>query len=187
MHWKVACALALAFAASCTSTVDNGSRGTEPFQPDYPMAQSWALEDRVVSESEYRAAVANFVSCVRDAGYSISDPMLSPVDGLTLLYDITPSGDPDAWSRKLEECNLTHVSHIEPAYVEAREQTMEPSLRAATVTCLRSKGFEPRGTERNVKDFVDSTDGVGTAVTQCVTTSIGQLFPELPDFLKIRW
>ena len=79
--------------------------------------------------------------------------------------------------QKLEECNLKHVSHVEPAYVEAHEQTMEPSLQAATATCLRGKGFEPRGTERNVKAFADSTDGVGNAVMECVTTSMRQLLP----------
>ncbi|WP_179118083.1 hypothetical protein [Saccharothrix sp. ALI-22-I] len=140
-----------------------------------------------MSENEYRDAIEAFRSCVRDAGYPVGEPVLSPVDGLTLLYDIPPTGEPDAWNRKVEECNLAHVSHIEPAYVEAREQTMVPTLRDAAVECLRDKGFTPKGTERNVKELVDSTGETANVAMECVTNSLRRLFPQVPGFLKIRW
>ena len=145
------------------------------------------MADGVVSEDEYRKAIDGFVSCVRDAGYPVTDPVLSPIDGLTLLYDLAPSGDPDAWNKKTEDCNQAHVSHIEPAYVEGRKQTMAPALQAATVKCLRGKGFALPDKERDVKDFVEATDHVGNAVMECVTTAMEREFPAMPDLLKIRW
>lgn len=185
MHERVACGLALvlAFAIGCSPATGE----QHSTKPAYPAAQSWALDDSVVTESEYRTAIDGFVSCMREVGYSVTDPVVSPIDGLTLLYDLNPSGDPDAWNKKVEECNTSYVTEIEPTYVEARNQTMEPSLRSATAQCLTGDGFRVSGNERNVKDFVDSTGNTGNVVMHCVTTAMEQLFPDYPGFLKVRW
>jgi len=186
MRGGVLCGLVLVLVTGCAPTSDDGR---DPGTPDtgFPPAQAWALGDDEVTEAEYLDAIGKFISCVRDAGYSTSDLVLSPIDGLTMLYDIPPSGDPDAWNKKVEECNLTHVSHIEPAYVETHDQVMEPALRTATAECLRGKGFNPGGNERNVKEFVEATDKTGNATTDCVTTTMRDVFPHVPGFLKIRW
>jgi hypothetical protein len=173
--------------AGCAPMVGNDRRGAELADTGPPAAQSWALGDGVVTKDEYRTAIEGFISCVRNSGYEASDAALSPVDGLTLLYEIPPSGDPEAWNAKVEECNLAHVSHIEPAYIEAQQQVMDPELRDATAECLRKKGFQPQGGERNVKELIESTDKVGSATTECVTLTMSQLFPQAPGFLKIRW
>lgn len=189
MRTKVACGLILVliFVAGCTSTAGDSGRGAQLREPEYPAAQAWAVGDGTVSETEYRAAIDGFVSCMREAGYTIGDPVLSPIDGLTLLYDLIPSGNPDAWNKKVEECNRAHVSHIEPAYVEARAQTMAPPLRAATAKCLSAKGFTLRGTERNLADFAKATNNIGDALMDCLATTVPQVFPGLPSYLKIRY
>lgn len=183
MRARVACGLVLAFATGCSPT--NGEQ--PPVEPAYPEAQAWALDDGVVTESEYRSAIDGFVSCMRDAGYAISDPVLSPVDGLTLLYDLDPSGPPDAWNKKVEECDASYVSQIEPTYVEARDQVMEPSLRSATARCLSDKEIKLSGKEQNVKEFSDSANDPGNVVMQCVTTAMRELFPGYSNYLKVRW
>lgn len=173
----------LALATSCSPNTGE----QPPVGPAYPEAQAWALDDGVVTESEYHTAIDGFVSCMRAAGYSVTDPVVSPIDGLTLLYDLNPSGSPDAWNEKLEECDTSYVSMIEPTYVEARDQVMEPSLQAATARCLSEKDIRVGGNERNVKDFVDSADEPGNVIMQCVTPAMRQLFPDYPGFLKVRW
>lgn len=185
MRARVACGLALvlAFATGCSPTTGE----QPPVEPAYPAAQAWALDDGVVTESEYRTAIDGFVSCMRDAGYSVTDPVVSPIDGLTLLYDLNPSGSPDAWNKKLEECDTSYVSMIEPTYVEARDQVMEPSLRSATARCLNDKDIRVSGNERNVKEFANSAGEPGNVIMQCVSPSMHKLFPDYPGFLKVRW
>ncbi|SEF37492.1 hypothetical protein SAMN05421837_11452 [Amycolatopsis pretoriensis] len=141
----------------------------------------------MVTETEYRTSIDGFVSCMRNAGYAVTDPVLSPIDGLTLLYDLHPSGDPDAWNKKVDECDSGFVSQIEPAYVESREQVMAPVLRSATATCLTDGGIRLSGSEHNVKDFVDAAEGAGDKVMRCISTAMKRLFPDYPGFLKVRW
>lgn len=185
MRAKVACGLALmlAFATSCSPAPGEQL----PVEPAYPEAQAWALDDGVVTDTEYREAIDGFVSCMRDAGYSITDPVLSPIDGLTLLYDMNPSGPPEAWNEKVEECDSSFVSMIEPTYVASRDQVMEPSLQAATARCLNDEGIRVSGKERNVKEFADSAGEPGNVIMQCVSPSMHKLFPDYPGFLKVRW
>lgn len=179
---RLLCGLMLAILTGCAPAAENDGGGA----PSHPAAQDWALADGAVTDGEYRQAIDGFAKCVRDAGFPVDDAVLSPVDGLTLLYGIPPTGDPEAWSKAVEDCNLAHISHVEPTYVEARDQRMTPELRDAAVKCLRAKDVRANGTERNVKELVD-TAGQSTDVLDCVSGSARQLFPELPGFLKIRW
>ncbi len=172
----------LAMITGCAPAAEDGDGGA----PSYPAAQAWALNDGTVTDEEYRQAVDGFAKCVREAGFPVADAVLSPVDGLTLLYGIPPTGDPDAWSKAVEDCNLAHISHVEPTYVEAREQKMTPELRDATARCLRDERVRVAGTERNVKEFVD-TAGKSAEVLKCVSASAQRLYPDLPGFLRIRW
>jgi hypothetical protein len=182
MRRALLCGLTLAIITGCAPAADDRGEGA----PSYPAAQAWALDDGAVTDEEYRRAIDGFAGCVRGAGFPVADAVLSPVDGLTLLYGIPPTGDPDAWSKAVEDCNLAHISHVEPVYVEAREQKMTPELREATARCLRDKRVRVAGTERNVREFVDA-GGKSPEVMECVSASTQRLYPELPGFLRIRW
>ncbi len=148
-------------------------------------AQAWALEDGVVTKAEYHKAVGGFLTCLREAGYEVTEPVISPMDGLTLLYDIVPSGEPAAWNEKLESCNHRHLSHIEPAYVEAIEHVMDESLRQGVAQCLAKKGITAKGSERNATDFVAASGNRPLVVMECVTTTARAIFPGLPNELKV--
>ncbi|MFE0254793.1 hypothetical protein [Streptomyces sp. NPDC059010] len=185
---RLAAALTLAAAVSaamvsCSPTADPGDQGT--VKADARSAQEWALADGVVTPAEYRNAVDRFISCVRKAGYEVSAPLRSPVDGLTLLYEITPSGSPDVYNSAVEECNLSHISDIEPAFVEARPQVMDEELRRAVSACLKASGVPVTGKERNFPDFKEVAAEDAMAV-QCVSDSARKMFPELPDELIMR-
>ncbi|UGY94636.1 hypothetical protein [Streptomyces gobiensis] len=176
--------LMLATATSCALATNDGGQGTPD---DVPLpGQRWALRDGTVTAAEYRTAVDRFISCVKEAGYTVGDPVRSPVDGVTLLYHITPTGDPAAYNEAIQRCNLAHLSLIEPAFVEAQRHVMDQELLPVVGDCLRGRDVSLTGKERNVADFAASADDEPMAV-ECVTEARIKVFPELPDEVPIRF
>jgi hypothetical protein len=170
-------------AAGCSLATGAGGQG--PGDVNLPQKQDWALEDGMVTVTEYHIAVDRFIACVRDAGYEVSEPVLSPVDGLSLLYDIAPSGEPRIYNNTMQSCNLSHVSLIEPAFVESQSQVMNETLRQAVVTCLQGQSIPANGKERNATEFA-AVAGNNQVTLSCVVDSTRKLFPELPDTLTVR-
>jgi hypothetical protein len=154
---------------------------------DPQQEQAWALGDGIVTQEEYHTAVDRFISCMRDAGFDSTRPVLSPIDGVSLLYDIVPGGDPAVWNKTIDSCNALHISHIEPAYVESQEHVMAAPLRQGVTDCVASKGIRRAGSERNVTDFVSAAGGQVPTVMECVVNVARELFPELPSDLKILY
>ncbi|MFC8427565.1 hypothetical protein [Streptomyces sp. NPDC057253] len=169
--------------ASCTPGTDNTTQGANE---DVPLpGQQWALRDDRVTASEYRTAITRFLACIEDSGYRTSDPVISPIDGLSLLYDITPSGDPATYNERVQRCNLGHLSMIEPSYVESHHKVMDQPLRIAVGKCLERRGAHVSGTEQNATDFATAAHDE-PAVVECVTETRQQLYPGLPDFAVVR-
>ncbi|WP_089958680.1 hypothetical protein [Lentzea xinjiangensis] len=173
----------VAITACATSDEGLGDRRVPVGGP--PAAQSWALDDDTVTDAEYRKAVDDFVLCVRAAGYAVTDPALSPVDGLSLIYRITPAGDPAAYNDIVQTCNIGTMSHIEPRYVEPRHQRMDNRLRPVVAGCLRDRGIATSGQEENVVDFDARTEN-DDLLMECVLHAVNEVFPELPDVITIR-
>jgi hypothetical protein len=180
---SLAVGLVLAAVTGCSLATGSGARGA-PVEDALP-GQDWALRDGTVTAAEYRTAVDRFISCVRAAGYPVSAPVLSPIDGLSLLYDITPSGEPQKYNDAVQRCNLEHLSLVEPTYVEARTQVMDTKLRPAVAACLRAKGVRVSGTERNAADFAAVAKDKPTVV-ECITASRQRVFPNLPAVATVR-
>jgi hypothetical protein len=178
-------AVGLISAAVTGCSLATGTGGQGPASIDPPQKQDWALGDGVVTVTEYHLAVDRFITCVRDAGYEVSRPVLSPIDGLSLLYDIAPSGEPKIYNDAVQTCNLSHLSLTEPAFVESQSQVMNETLRQAVVECLRSQGSPATGEERNATEFATTTRN-NEIVLGCVVDSTHKLFPELPDVLTVR-
>lgn len=161
--------------------------GGQEHPGDIPLpGQEWALGNGKVTAAEYRTAVDRFVSCVRDAGYSVSDPVLSPADNLTLIYDISPSGDPDPYNEAVQTCNLSHLSLVEPTFVEARPQVMDTALRVAVSDCLKRQDIRVTAKELNLVDFAASADDE-TKVVDCVTGQWARIYPKLPGDVPLRF
>ncbi|MFE9935951.1 hypothetical protein [Streptomyces hirsutus] len=175
--------LLLVTATGCSPATGDGGRGT-PADDPLP-GQAWALGDGKVTATEYRTAMDRFISCVQDAGYPVSDPVRSPVDGVTLLYDIEPSGEPEVYNEAVQRCNLSHLSMVEPTFVEAQRQVMDKKLRPAVADCLRHQGVALTGRERNVAEFAAAATDEPMAV-ECVTKAWTKVYPELPDQVPIR-
>lgn len=172
-----------AAAAGCAPDAGRSVRGA-PEETSLP-GQQWALEDGRVDAAEYGRAMNEFISCVRGAGYEVTDPVISPIDGLSLLYQITPSGDPASYNEAVQRCNLSHLSMVEPTYVESHPKVMEETLRSAVVRCLRGRGRTASGDERNATELAEAARDE-PAVVECITESRVRLFPELPDEAVVR-
>nr|WP_240982696.1 hypothetical protein [Streptomyces sp. S3(2020)] len=173
--------------AACSPGTDNGTdSGTQGANEDVPLpGQQWALRDDRVTAGEYRTAITRFLACIQDSGYRTGDPVISPIDGLSLLYDITPSGDPTTYNDRVQRCNLSHLSMIEPTYVESHRKVMTQPLRRAVGECLEDRGVKVSGTEHNATDFA-TTARDEPVVVECVTETRQQLYPDLPDFAVVR-
>lgn len=179
-------AVGLLVAAVTACATPGGGPGDREAPVDAPpAAQAWALDDGVVTDEEYRKAVDDFVLCVRAAGYAVEDPVLSPVDGLSLIYEITPAGDPTVYNDAVQKCNLSTMSHIEPRYVEPRHQRMDDRLRPVVANCLRDHGVATTGREENVVDF-DARARNDDLLMECVLHAVDEVFPELPKVITIR-
>lgn len=178
-------AVGLIAVAVTGCSLATGAGGQGPASVDPLQEQDWALGDGVVTVMEYHMAVDRFVTCVRDAGYEVSEPVLSPIDGLSLLYDIVPSGEPRIYNDAVQSCNLSHISLTEPAFVESQSQVMNETLRQAVVECLRGQGITVTGEERNATEFAAVTRN-NQVTLNCVFDSTHKLFPELPDVLTVR-
>jgi hypothetical protein len=182
-------ALVLALTTGCSSGADSGVRAAaEPSKATYPPSQAWALADGMVTDAEYRSATTKFTACIKKAGLRVTTPQISPIDGITLLYDIAETGDPDKWSKNVEACSETEVSQIESEYLAGHRQLMDPRLRIAVTACLSAKGFPLKGLEQNVADFVQATKITdGQPVNECVSRTFPKVFPDAPEVIKIRW
>lgn len=173
----------LAAVAGCAPAGDGG----QDRSGDIPLpGQQWALADGKVTAAEYRTAMNRFVSCVRHAGYAVSDPVRSPADNLTLIYDITPSGDPDTYNEAVQKCNLAHLSMVEPKFVETQTQVMAEPLRMAVAACMRREGVHLTNKERNLAAFAASAKDE-TEVVNCVTEQWHHVYPTLPAAVPLRF
>ncbi|WP_416967057.1 hypothetical protein [Streptomyces sp. 4F14] len=169
----------LSAVVGCAPAPDGGRDTALP-------GQQWALQDGKVTAAEYRTAMNRFVTCVRDAGYPVTDPVISPTDNLTLIYDITPNGDADTYNKAVQTCNLDHLSLVEPTYVEAQPQLMAAPLRAAVANCLARQGVRVTSKERNLADFAASAHSE-TKVVDCVTSQRARVYPALPAAVPLRF
>ncbi|MBT2453174.1 hypothetical protein J7F03_40430 [Streptomyces sp. ISL-43] len=177
-------AVILATVSGCAQAGPGGGRESSD---DIPLpGQQWALGDGKVTEAEYRTAMDRFVSCVRGAGYPVTDPVRSPADNLTLIYTITPSGDPDTYNSAVQSCNLSHLSLVEPTFVAAQPQVMDEPLRTAVGNCLRQQGAELTAGERNLADFARSAKDEARVV-DCVTGQWARVYPRLPAEVPLRF
>ncbi|MFJ7042891.1 hypothetical protein ACIQVC_05730 [Streptomyces sp. NPDC101112] len=177
-------AVILAAVTGCAPARPGGGQESSG---DIPLpGQEWALKDGKVSTAEYRTAMDRFISCVRDAGYPVSDPVRSPADNLTLIYDMTLKGKPHVFNTTVQRCNTAHLSLIEPTFVEAHTQVMATPLRAAVSECLRHKGVALTRREHNLMDFAFSAQSE-TKVVDCVTKRWTKVYPTLPTAVPLRF
>ena len=145
-----------------------------------------ALEDGVISMDEYLLAAGRYQTCLRELGIVIGGPGLSPVDNVSLLWDLpddVAGGEDVAAGSKV--C-ADHWLPVAGAYLDSHEQRMNDDLQKSVSTCMTTAGYDLSGEEETVPDFMgpSSSNAAQTRrqadAEQCIIRSSQQLYPELP-------
>jgi hypothetical protein len=189
------CALAF-FLVGCSGGVLSDSEEPATIEQMYKDAKKEkadqsvidALSDGYVSLEEYNTGVDVTVKCVEDKGYAVKvDSMPNPVDGYRKGFQIVSFADGsslpenDKAATDIFECSKRFASFLEMGYEITNEAVMDPALMAAVQECLRGKGQEVTGEEKNMKDLV--TDGYDDpkwgVVSECVGTRGTEMYPDV--------
>lgn len=148
-------------------------------------ANAEAMDDGELTEDEYRAAARRYQECYREEGIVLPEPVLSPVDNVTLEWefpDTTFTSDAQI-SKALELCT-SQWTPVVLAYGATHEQHTDPLLLKAARECLEDAGFTTPEDAVRVADLVgDPSNDSGkqrSAAEKCLIDEAFKLFPELP-------
>ncbi|BEL06199.1 hypothetical protein Q0Z83_043900 [Actinoplanes sichuanensis] len=139
------------------------------------------------TEAMYRDAVTTFLECMKDFGYQVSGPAVSPLDQRMLLRDVVvPSdGRPDEYNRRLAGCDRkAKLGTVEPAYLGSHQPSLHPRLRDDAVACLHRQGVTAHGAEVTYGDYVSQAT-VTQDFGQCLVGAMQAAFPELPPRVTV--
>jgi hypothetical protein len=148
-----------------------------------------ALSDGHVSLEEYNAGFDAAVKCVEDKGYKVKvDPMPNPVDGYRGSFQIVSFADGSSLPENDEafmnivECENRFETPLEVGYEMTNELVMDPALMAAVQECLRDKGVELTGEEKNLADLAPGGSDVNPnwgKVEGCVFDQGSRMYPDI--------
>lgn len=194
VHIRILCLLCALAASGCSSGTDAGEAETayaavraaaQVAQAAGHDSQYAILRDGEVTEAEYSDAVDRTRACLRDAGLGLTELVLNPVDGLRLLYGITPNGQSqDVMNTLGNDCPVRESALVEVQYLATHRARMDLPLLDATARCLTDGGYYVSGMEVNVRDLIASVGPDSErVVADCVTESARSLYPDLPSII----
>ncbi|CAN3702713.1 hypothetical protein MMX123_02743 [Microbacterium sp. MM2322] len=172
---------ASAFVA--TPVADAVKQLTESAPPEYAAL----VADGDVSADDYQAGFELFSDCMNAQGQTVSEPHLSPVDGMALVWEATPGAGRAAteYSADLADCYDPYGT-LEAIYNETGPGQMDEPLRAATQECLAAEGYQVPDTALNTTDMRAYVDGDPveqlTVLTDCIVPAATKLYPDIPAF-----
>ncbi|MEA5457347.1 hypothetical protein SPF06_21745 [Sinomonas sp. JGH33] len=101
------------------------------------------LADGAIDKAEYDKAFSNLSRCMGDGGYRVTDPVVSPVDGLAFAFDYDPQGrDLGAMSDHSLPCEQRYWLPVSAAYMATHEQKMDEPLRSSMQKCMKAAGYD---------------------------------------------
>lgn len=147
--------------------------------------QARLLEDGVVDDADREDAFQAFRTCATDGGLVVSDPTLSPIDGLTYFYSVDAGQlAAGAANRVQASCFDSNFSYVSAYYVGTHEPVMDGAVMAMSAQCMNDADEETRGDESNLLQLVNDpadTERV-TIATDCVSDAVRELHPEITEF-----
>lgn len=150
--------------------------------------QARMLADGSVSEAEYLQAVDEVRACAERDGNGISEPVLSPIDNLTLEFGF-PQGalsDDEVWSMS-DRCLQQWFWTVHTGYLVSHDARMDTDLLEASVECMAEQGFTLAGDLRNARDLAVRVPREGeAALADCIADAVARLRPDL-DGVGISW
>ncbi|MEW1976300.1 hypothetical protein AB0301_14665 [Microbacterium profundi] len=148
-------------------------------------ANAKAMEDGELTEGEYYAAARRYQECYREQGIVLPEPVLSPVDNVTLEWDFpdTAMSSGKKTGEALETCTKQWTP-VSLAYGATHDQHTDPLLLDATRECLKKEGFDTPDDAVRVADLIgDPNSDSGkqsTAAEKCLIAEAFKLYPDLP-------
>ncbi|MCU1441310.1 MAG: hypothetical protein JWP85_2307 [Rhodoglobus sp.] len=153
-------------------------------------AQYELMKDGVVDLEDYDTAYRQLRACLEAGGMTVTDPIISPADGLRYIFEYDANGlAPQTVDEVQGECEAQFWVPVNAAYADTNPAVMEEALRTASLECLEQAGFDMTGEERNFPEMVGDPDVDGgdqrEAAADCVFTAAHELYPELPNLTLI--
>lgn len=140
--------------------------------------QLQVLQDGRVTKDEYELAVSATINCYRAQGHNIADPVLSPVNGLILLFN-KPAQSSNVSSAPVD-CSDIYLRLVERSYRETHENRMNKELRDRVSECLRDRGLRPSGDEDSADDYyAEFGERNFGDMIECIGEEASKLFPHL--------
>lgn len=148
--------------------------------------QAALLEDGVASAEDYDEAFRLMRGCMEEGGVTLTEPVVSPADGLRYIWDFDANGlAPEAIDELQLECESVYWTSVSAAYPDTHAHVMDEPLRLAAIECLRAEGYELSGEERNFVELAGDPEADGgvrrEAAADCVFREAHELYPELPS------
>lgn len=152
--------------------------------------QSDVMKSGRVTKGDYEAAFSRLDRCVTDRGYSLTPPQISPIDGVSYSFVFLLNGKSmDTATKDNEDCQEKYWNAVSSVYVNTAAKSMDQALWLASLSCLKSAGYDLSLEKGTLVDMVGEnpmgSDGklskqADTAVN-CVRDHAVQLFPDLPS------
>lgn len=143
------------------------------------------LADGKVTEEEWKTLHLGWVACMTMLGYDFDPPLLDPINGREYIENRTYKGQSSGPSNAdQDKCDAQFDFSVGQMYYNDTPASMDPTLLAATHTCLEAKGVNYAGNETKYQDFFAAKDqnlGGATSgpVADCVSESMKKLYPTL--------
>lgn len=141
------------------------------------------LADGIVDKADYDKAFGNLVGCMRDGGYDVSDPVISPADGLSFTFEYDPQGrDLREMSEDSLACEQKYWFAISAGYMATNEQRMEEPLRASMQRCMKTAGYDVPDDAKTFRSIAGDPLDEGAKnrkAMDCFGEGMTRLYPEI--------
>lgn len=142
-----------------------------------------ALSDGEVTPSEYQESIDRTRACLRDMGIDTTEPMLNPVDSLTLLFDFATSEDA-VKATEGPTCQDEYQNLTEIAYLSTHQARMDAAFSALLKACVEAQGATIEGTPDRYREYVDAVGQENLdLLVGCATESARTINPNAPSLV----
>lgn len=145
--------------------------------------QARILEDGSITDAEYADAIDAEVSCISQAGISVTTPQLSLADSQRYTFEMTPQpGVAEGNVRDVEtKCRAEWLDLVEDQYFATNKPRMDAALMAGVQDCLRGLGVPVSGNETNIPDLSAApANATGDQLTTCIQSTGQVIYPGIP-------
>lgn len=142
------------------------------------------------SAEEYSEAFEVFQECMVSRGHRVTDPVVSPVDGMQIIYEATAgTNSKKTYEADFNECYFP-FGEVEADFFVTEQPRMTEPLRNEVQTCMGAEGLELSDSAASTNamreelgvDVSEPLDRSDTAQTlnKCIVSAAKELYPDIP-------